>query len=294
MIRSWFSALQDHLKTEYNLEASNFLSPENSKRVFNCDETGFALQGTSGKMSKILASKGCKNVHIVNTDSHEQITVLIGTNAAGEFLKPLVIFPGLRTPNFYFNEVDTDQYDVAHSEKGWITTPLFFEWLANLFYPAVKDKVEFPIILFLDGHKSHVNLAVSEFCKDKDIILYCLPPHSSHVLQPLDVGVFGPMKKLWDDLVRRFTAKHHFPMTKKQFFTVFDQLWSQIKSKKYPVGGFKKSGLLPFNPEAVDYLSVSNNRRTEILPNEPFLNTERRIGAAHAFILFESVLTEQQ
>ena len=72
----------------------------------------------------------------------------------------------------------------------------FFHWLANLFYPSVAGKIEFPIIIFMDGHTSHVNLAVAEFCRDHQIILYRLPAHASHILQPLDYAVFGPVKNL--------------------------------------------------------------------------------------------------
>ena len=29
---------------------------------------------------------------------------------------------------------------------------------------------------------------------DNNIILMILPPHSSHLTQPLDIGIFGPLK----------------------------------------------------------------------------------------------------
>lgn len=58
----------------------------------------------------------------------------------------------------------------------------------------MKEKVEFPILVFMDGHSTHVNIAVSEFCRDNKIILYCFPPHASHIMQPLDIAVYGPLK----------------------------------------------------------------------------------------------------
>ncbi|RPA96297.1 hypothetical protein L873DRAFT_1925421 [Choiromyces venosus 120613-1] len=49
-------------------------------------------------------------------------------------------------------------------------------------------------LLLFDGHSSHINAAFLEFCVSHNIIPYCLPPHTTHRLQPLDVSVFGPYK----------------------------------------------------------------------------------------------------
>ena len=47
-------------------------------------------------------------------------------------------------------------------------------------------------ILILDGHYSHV-IEFMDYCETNQIALYCLPPHSTHILQPLDVGLFLPL-----------------------------------------------------------------------------------------------------
>src|SRR5580704_14902780 len=43
-------------------------------------------------------------------------------------------------------------------------------------------------LLILDGHTSHVSLSFIEYCEQQYIIPLCLPPQSTHTLQPLDVG----------------------------------------------------------------------------------------------------------
>ena len=50
-------------------------------------------------------------------------------------------------------------------------------------------------MLICDGHDSHITGDFIEFCMDNNILLMILPPHSSHLTQPLDVGVFGALKK---------------------------------------------------------------------------------------------------
>ena len=63
--------------------------------------------------------------------------------------------------------------------------------------PAVNDTLKTgPVILFLDGHKSHETLALVEIAKKHGITLFVFPPHTTHLLQPLDVGVFGPFKRM--------------------------------------------------------------------------------------------------
>ena len=52
-----------------------------------------------------------------------------------------------------------------------------------------------PVLLLIDGHKSHITLDVVYLCRDNDILLFCLTPHTTHALQPLDVAVFKSLAK---------------------------------------------------------------------------------------------------
>ena len=82
----------------------------------------------------------------------------------------------------------------GRSPNGWISTELFYGWLANHFAKRVTERL---LVLLVDGHSSHIDLEVSKFCRDQQIHLYCLPPHTSHITQPLDVGFFGALKTAW-------------------------------------------------------------------------------------------------
>ena len=50
-------------------------------------------------------------------------------------------------------------------------------------------------LLICNRYDSHITSAFVGHCMDNNIILMILLPHSSHMTQPLDVGVFGPLKK---------------------------------------------------------------------------------------------------
>ena len=47
-----------------------------------------------------------------------------------------------------------------------------------------------PVVLIHDGHASHVSVELNELARANNIHLLFLPAHTSHILQPLDLGVF--------------------------------------------------------------------------------------------------------
>lgn len=50
-----------------------------------------------------------------------------------------------------------------------------------------------PILLIFDGHGSHLTEEIHQLALSHNIHLFCLPAHTTHKLQPLDVGIFGPL-----------------------------------------------------------------------------------------------------
>ena len=49
-------------------------------------------------------------------------------------------------------------------------------------------------ILILDGHGSHITDDFIAHVMQNNIMLLRLPSHSSHLLQPLDIALFRPLK----------------------------------------------------------------------------------------------------
>lgn len=299
-IKDWFSSLEKFLNDEHNIDAAEYFKPENGSRVFNLDESGFPLQGTNQRL-KIIAEKGIKNVHRISSDTREQITVLACVAANGTFEKPLVVFPGQRMPKYNFGNIDAAKYSLGHSMNGWMTSDVFFTWLSSIFYPSVKDRVTFPIIVFLDGHTSHINLAVAEFCRDHSIILFCFPPHASHVLQPLDVTIFGPLKKKWNASIENFRLLNKVSITRSHFFHVFDPAWeSCVAMTQNVIAGFRCCGLVPFNVNNVDFKKLIDRnvkerfeRRQERATSGGQTGVYERLGAIKLFQLFEGKLTPE-
>jgi hypothetical protein len=87
-------------------------------------------------------------------------------------------------------------------------------------------------MLFLDGHFSHITLEVVDLARANNITIICIPPHSSHALQPLDVGVFGVAKTTWKKILEENNlALDKSIIDKKQFVKLLVKLFERSFTK---------------------------------------------------------------
>ena len=78
-----------------------------------------------------------------------------------------------------------------------------------------------------------------------------MPPHSSHLLQPLDVGLFGPLKQAYSREIEGLVASHIFHITKLEWLSAFRSALNRVFTVQNILGGFRGAGLMPWNPEIV-------------------------------------------
>ena len=89
-------------------------------------------------------------------------------------------------------------------------------------------------------------------CQENEVILFCFPPYTMHALQPLDVVVFKSLKDKFSKAVRALSfSKLNFIVSKRDFARVFKHTFEQAFSITNIKAGFSKSGIFPFNPDAV-------------------------------------------
>ena len=91
------------------------------------------------------------------------------------------------------------------SDSRWTEEANFREWFKRLFVPSVSHLLTSgPVILFVEGHGSHISYDLVTTSLKDNIVIMCLPPHSSHVLQPLNVTCLGPIKQAWKRTLKEF------------------------------------------------------------------------------------------
>ena len=67
----------------------------------------------------------------------------------------------------------------------------------------------FVILLLLDGHSSHYQPELISYAREFGIILFCLPPHTTHESQPLDASVFKSLKQNWQHTCHNFIQSNN-------------------------------------------------------------------------------------
>ena len=96
-------------------------------------------------------------------------------------------------------------------------------------------------------------MQASKFCEDHAIILYLLPPNTTHILQPADVGAFKSLKDYWRQELIDYQRENPNCVVKRRNVA---PLLSKVL-EKIPVSSitneFGATGLYPLNADAVDY-----------------------------------------
>ena len=212
-IRQWFAELYDYLKKENALDIL-----EDFSRIFNMDATAVQLCPKTGKLLDETCEKN--NYYIFPGQEKESITVLGSYSASGKAVRPMIVYPYKRFLPKNVADSVPEGYVIGHSPKGWTTADTFNNYIKNGFYKQlIEDNITFPVLLLFDGHSSHISLELHNFCVTNKIILYCLYPNATHILQPCDVGIFRPLKKGWQakGTFSSFESVNH----KDQFRTTF-------------------------------------------------------------------------
>jgi hypothetical protein len=188
----WFEGLQ-HKIEQYSI------LPEN---IYNMDEKGFLI-GLLTKSRRIFtkaANSTKKEVRNRQDGSREWITVIGTICADGSSLPPALIYQAVtgNLQDSWLQDFDSTKHAAffASSPTGWTNDELGYRWLETVFDRFTKQKARQGRdwrLLLVDGHGSHINMRFLDYCRKHSILVAVYPPHTTHRLQPLDVGLFSPL-----------------------------------------------------------------------------------------------------
>src|SRR4051812_27438332 len=127
--------------------------------------------------------------------SREFISLLACVSATGMALPPALVYKG---DSFDLQDTwvkdfkEGDEAYFAASTNRWTCDSLGLQWLEKIFHRHTQHQGRCRLLI-VDGHSSHVNMKFIDLADQLRILVLIMPPHSTHCLQPLDVGCFSPL-----------------------------------------------------------------------------------------------------
>jgi hypothetical protein len=173
----------------------------------------------------------------------------------------------------WFESLPCD-WKINISDNGWTTDKIGMDWLINHFIPYTNGRTMGRYrMLILDGHGSHLTAEFDRICTENNIIPICMPPHSSHLLQPLDVSCFAVLKRQYGQLVEQRMRLGFNHIDKIDFLTAFPEARTMAYKAETIWNGFRATGLVPFDPDQV-YQQLTVQLRTPTPPPSRSSNTQ--------------------
>ena len=253
---------EEILKYFENLEES--LEGVDPANIFNFDETNFT---DDPKRTKCIVRRGASRHERVEPHSKTAFSVMFCGSAKGVHLPPMVVY---KAKNMYEGWKSTAISGAVYeaTESGWFDMKTFEIWYFHVFLPHVKH-VNGPIVLIGDNLSCHFSPKVIESCQEHGIRFVALLPNSTHLLQPLDVAVFRPMKGLWRACLSQWRLETRLQSTipKVTFPMLLARVFKQLKSENL-LAGFKAAGVWPLDSAPVlKHLAGSRNPEGEEMHN---------------------------
>ena len=241
VIGPYFDGLEKK-KEEYGIQDED---------TYNFDESGFQM-GVVVAEVVITASERRSAPKKIQPGNREWATLIACINAAGWAIPPFLILAATYHLSSWYQEGDLPfGWSISTSSNGWTTNELGMKWLDHFDKHTKARTVGTHRLLILDGHESHRNTDFDNACMEKNIVPYYMPSHSSHLLQPLDLGCFAPLKKAYGLEVDGLAKNHIYHMTKVDFIPAFKAAYKKTFTKENILGSFRGAGIVPFDPEVV-------------------------------------------
>ena len=242
-VNGFFDDVYKPVYDQHGLEVKPWL-------LWNVDETGFQ---SCRATRKVYVGKNQRNAYSREGNSGKtSFTVLACGNAAGQYLPPFIVYRAKGLRNMWtFGGPPGAGY--SFSDHGWMMDTNFEAWFRDVFVPQTQIRAPGqPHVLVFDGHNSHLTYTTVLNAMNSNIDIVCLPPSTSHALQPLDVEVFKAVKGSWSNHVLSWYDANggNQNVDKESFPGLLKAVWDDLDSN-WIINGFKGAGLHPLDKEKI-------------------------------------------
>lgn len=236
-----------------------------AKNLYNMDETGFRIG--VGK-DQLVITRRKRRQYLAMPENRESATSIECISADGTVIPACLILTAEVHMARWYQQDELDPATlIAVSESGYSNDRIALHWLEH-FNRHTEEKAQGALrLLIIDGHGSHHTKQFIEYCDNHGIIAFGMPPHMTHLLQPLDVVVFQPLKhyhaQALDILVRDGLTN----ITKIEFLGLIEGIRERAFKEATILSAFRKTGIWPWDPEQV--LQGLRERLPQYTPSPP-------------------------
>ena len=213
-------------------------------RIYNLDVTATT---TVQKPKRVIAGKGIKQVcQSTSAERGTLVTTCCIISASGNHLPPAMVFPRVNFRNHMIKGAPAGTLGLA-GKTGWMTVELFYQVMEH-FIKHSHSSPQNPSLLIFDNHESHLSFKTSSMAKEHGVTVLTIPPHCSHRIQPLDVSVYYPFSKYYDDAINSWMISN--PGKLISIYEVASCVNSAHERALTPaniISGFRKTGIYPFD-----------------------------------------------
>lgn len=211
----------------------------------------------------------------------KHITLIMTVSADGEHVTPCVILPEIQNLPANLQPLQ-DRFAWTSTDSGWINDTTFENWVETIFIPDVNlkrlayGKPDAPVLLWVDGHGSRSSTKAQDLLLAAGVTMVVIPSHTSHILQPLDCGVFRVFKTKLSALFR-CPSPPTLPNTRQSLMEAAARAYHFARAYWIVQSAFQRTGLCPWNPSVVfdDPTKVTNTSPFQLPATGPRISSGR-------------------
>ena len=196
-------------------------------------------------------------------------------------MQPLFSFPRKRIKEELMDGAPPASIAITR-ETGWMQSHIFVMWFEHFLKLANPSEAR-PVLLILDGHKTHTNnLPFIKMARSNFVTVFCLPPHCSHRMQPLDVSFMKPLMTYYTQAVEYWLQSHPGRVVSAfQIAELFGLGYARAATVRTAVNGFRKTGIWPIDRNVFDEHHFAAAQPTDLVsqPNTDAPPPERDTDA---------------
>jgi Tc5 transposase DNA-binding domain/DDE superfamily endonuclease len=208
--------------------------------IHNMDETGFRIG--CGRAHMVITRSGNQKQYLQDPDNRDYLTLIESISAAGISHAPMVILKSATIIERWVADSLPGNYILANSESGYTNDKLNLQWLYH-FERTTRNSTH--------GGWRHFQPSFVLYAEEHNIILYSLPPHTSHLLQPLDVVCFQPYKHYHAEVIDNAVRTGDTRFSKIEFLHALHGIRTQTFKSSTIFSAFRKCGIVPYDSSMV-------------------------------------------